>query len=44
MGWRYEEPRIEDYESEEAYEEALCAYENALELYQEMFEETYRDY
>lgn len=44
MGWRYEKPRIEDYESEEAYEEALCAYENALELYQEMFEETYRDY
>lgn len=44
MNWRYKEPRLEDYETEEEYEEACAIYESALELYRDMFEETYRDF
>ena len=44
MEWSHRKPRPEDYESEEAYEEAITAYETALELYVDMFEETYRDF
>ena len=31
--WKYHEPRPEDYETEEDYEEALAAYDRALDDY-----------
>lgn len=33
MKWRYKEPLPSDYETEEEYEEALAAYERALDDY-----------
>lgn len=33
--WKYREPSPEDYETEEEYEEALAAYEYAMEQYLE---------
>lgn len=33
MSWRYREPQRCDYDTEEEYEEAYDAYENALDDY-----------
>lgn len=43
MSWRYKKPFRDDYDTEEDYEEALEAYENALDDYCAWVEEHRRD-
>ena len=42
--WKYREPRPEDYDTDEEYQEALAAYESALYDYCEEYLERDRDY
>lgn len=39
MSWNYREPLLEDYETEEEYQEALDAYHYALDTYCDIYEE-----
>ena len=41
--WKYREPHPEDYESEEDYEEALAAYDRALENYEDDYVDRRRE-
>lgn len=42
MSWRYVEPQRCDYDSEEEYEDAMDAYQNALDDYCDWVEERRR--
>lgn len=42
MSWKYREPQREDYDTDEEYEEAYDAYENALDDYCDWVEERRR--
>lgn len=44
MSWRYSAPQRCDFDSEEDYENAMSAYENALDSYVEDYEERTRNY
>lgn len=39
MSWRYRKPQMDEYDTEEEYEDALRAYENALDDYCDWAEE-----
>lgn len=42
MSWRYRKPQLDEYDTEEEYEDALRAYENALDDYCDWVEERRR--
>lgn len=42
MSWKYKYPSLEDYDSEEEYEEACAAYESAEDDYAEEYLERVR--
>ena len=44
MSFRYREPRPEDYDTQEEYEEAVALYESALDDYCDSYLERERDY
>lgn len=44
MSWRYSEPQRCDFDSEEDYEYAMSAYENALDMYVEEYYERTRNF
>lgn len=43
MSWKYNEPRRENYDTEEEYERALEAYENARDLYIDAYIDSRRE-
>lgn len=43
MSWRYREPIRSDYDTQEEYESALSAYEDALDSYCEEYIERKRE-
>jgi hypothetical protein len=43
MAWKYREPQPSDYETDEEYEEAISAYESAMDDYCDEYLERQRD-
>ena len=41
--WKYREPQPEDYETEEEYEDALAAYDRALDAYADDYIDSRRE-